>query len=80
VLIERRAPLDPANRRYLAELMALWQELAEQLPIDDADRTTWRALSDPAAPAYLPAQPDFYHCDGQYVVTGRVPGPAVAAG
>jgi ubiquinone/menaquinone biosynthesis C-methylase UbiE len=80
VLIERRAPLDPANRRYLAELMAFWRALAEQLPIDDADRTTWRALSDPTAPAYLLAQSDFYHCDGQYVVTGRVPSPAVAAG
>jgi len=79
VPIERRAPLDPANGRYVGELLALWRGFAESLPISDADRATWQALTDPTAPAYLLDQPDFYHCDGNYVVTGRVPTPEVTA-
>ncbi len=74
ILIERRAPLDAANRRYLGEMLAFHRAVAERLPLSDADRAAWRALTDPAAPTYLLDQDDFYHCDGNYVVTARVPG------
>jgi hypothetical protein len=79
VPIERRALLDPANGHYVGEMLAMWRGFAESLPISDADRATWQTLTDPSASTYLLAQPDFYHCDGNYVVTGKVPVAEVAA-
>ena len=73
VLIERRAPLDPANRRYLGEMLTFQRAVGAHLPLSDADQAAWQALLDPTMPTYLLDQPDFYHCDGNYIVTGRVP-------
>jgi len=71
-LIERWAPLTPPERAFLAESVGGFSFLGSRqdaLPVQD--RETWRALSDPAA---LLDRPDFYHCEGQVVAVGRVPG------
>lgn len=71
-LIERWAPLTPAERAFLAEAIGGFAAVGsrrEDLP--ERDRETWRALSDPTT---LLDRPDFYHSEGQVVAVGRVTG------
>ena len=72
-LVERRAPLGPLERRFLAEALALWSAAAARHGAPPADQRAWRRLADPASPDYLPDQPDLYYGEGHVVVTGRVP-------
>jgi arsenite methyltransferase len=72
-VIERAQPLDPATRRFLAEALPAWAANAERLGLPAEDITAWRALSDPASPAYLLDHPDFSYGEAHVVVIGRVP-------
>lgn len=72
-LIERWAPLAPAEYAFLAEVLAGFSASgAQQVALSDEDREIWRALGDPAA---LLDRSDFYHAEGQVVAVGRVPAP-----
>lgn len=74
VLIERRAPLEPAARRYLGEAVGVWAGAAARLGLSAADQAGWRSVADPDSSAYLLARPDLYFCEGHVVATGRAPG------
>jgi SAM-dependent methyltransferase len=69
-LIERWAPLAPAERRLWTEWLAFLATLAEERGVPDADLPTWRALRDAEASPSPVDQPDFYACEGQVVAVG----------
>jgi hypothetical protein len=70
-LIERWAPLTPAERTFIADAVGGFSHLgSRQEGLPEQDREIWRALGDPAT---LLDRPDFYHCEGQVVAVGRVP-------
>lgn len=72
VLIERWAPLQPAER-------ALWDDwlvhlahvaCAQELPLED--QVSWSRLTDPAVRGSFLDALDFYCCEGQVLAVGRV--------
>lgn len=72
-LIERWAPLAPAERRFWGEWLGYLAELAEVRGVPQADLETWRAIRDPSAPDHLLDHPELYACEGQVVAVGQVP-------
>lgn len=71
-LIERWAPLQPAQRDLWRGWLAYLAALALERGVPDADHPLWRRLRDPAAPDHLVDHPEFYACEGQVVAVGRV--------
>ena len=75
VMIERWAPLRPAERRFFADWLSYLAGLAEERGVPEADLATWRSLAAPDAPDHPLDRPDSYTCEGQIVAVGRVPRP-----
>ena len=72
-MIERWAPLRPAERRFFADWFSHLAGLAEERGVPEADLATWRSLRDPESSGSLLDRPDFYACEAQVVAVGRVP-------
>ncbi len=72
-LIERWAPLKPAEREFFGSWMAYLARIAEERRVPEEDLAAWRALRDPEAPDHLVNHPEFYACEGQVIAVGRVP-------
>lgn len=72
-LIERWAPLRPAERGFFGSWMAYLARIAEERGVPEEDLATWRTLRDPDAPGHLMDHPEFYACEGQVVAVGRAP-------
>ncbi len=73
VMIERWAPLRPAERQFFADWLSYLAGLAEERGAPEEDLATWRVLRDPDSPDHPLDRPDSYACEGQVVATGRVP-------
>lgn len=73
VMIERWAPLRPAERRFFGDWLSHLAGLAEERGVPEEDLATWRALRDPDSPDHPLDRPDSYACEGQVVAVGRVP-------
>ena len=72
-LIERWAPLRPAERQFLLEVLPYFAAVARRAGLPAADVAFWEGLADPAAPGSPLSQPDFYYREGHVVAVGRVP-------
>ena len=73
VMIERWAPLRPAERRFFGDWLAYLAGLAEALELPPEDLEQWRRLRDPHLPGNPIGRPDFYACEGQVLAAGTVP-------
>jgi SAM-dependent methyltransferase len=72
-LIERRAPLLSAERRWYGEYFASMAQIAARLALPEADLAFWTAQRDPSSPAHIINDPAFYFCEGAVVAVGQVP-------
>jgi arsenite methyltransferase len=72
-LVERNAPLGPAERQHWGDLLTTWPSIAAGYELPAADRALWARLTDPAERAHLLDDPDFYCSEGHVLVVGRVP-------
>jgi SAM-dependent methyltransferase len=75
VMIERWAPLRPAERQFFADWLSHLAGLAEERGVPAGDLATWRALSYSDSPDHPLDRPDSYMCEGQIVAAGLVPEP-----
>lgn len=76
VLVERTAPLAPADEAYLVEALLgdYWGEkLRPYLDLRDWDALA--ALADPAGPGYCLRRPDFHYLQSFTLVTGATAAP-----
>ncbi len=73
VMIERWAPLQPAERRFFGDWLSHLAGLAEERGVPEEDLAAWRSLRDPGSPDHPLDRPDAYACEGQVVAVGRVP-------
>ena len=73
-MIERWAPLRPAERRFFGDWLSELAGMAEERGVPEKDLVAWRALRDPDSPDHPLDRPDSYACEGQVVAVGRVPG------
>lgn len=73
VMIERWAPLLPAEREFIGSFYAALAEAAVALNIPELDKEFWRAQRDAASPGNVLNEPDYYYCEGNVVAVGRVP-------
>jgi len=72
-MIERWAPLLPAERQLWSEWMTFLAGLAEERGVPDEDLAAWRALKTPDSPDNVLNHPDLYTSEGQVIAVGRVP-------
>lgn len=72
-LVERSAPLQPAERQFWGDALAYFAPLALHHALPAEDRALWDRLTDPAEQERLLDDPDFYCCEGHVVAVGRVP-------
>lgn len=70
---ERSAPLPPATRRSLGDMLGFCARFAPEWNVPAADRPFWAQLTDPAALDRLLDDPDLYFCEGHIVAMGTVP-------
>ena len=73
-MIERWAPLRPAERRFFGDWLSQLAGMAEERGVPEEDLAAWRGLRDPGSPDHPLDRPDSYACEGQVVAVGRVPG------
>ena len=73
-MIERWAPLRPAERRFFGDWLSELAGMAEERGVPEEDLAAWRALRDPDSSDHPLDRPDSYACEGQVVAVGRVPG------
>lgn len=72
-LIERWAPLRPAERTTSGELLAWAAGLAADAMLPEDDRRRWRTLRDPADPDHPLNSPDYHEYGANAVAVGCVP-------
>ena len=72
-MVERWAPLRPAERQFFAEWLSQLAAMAEERGVPEGDLATWHALRDPDSSDHPLDRPDAYACEGQIVAVGRVP-------
>jgi arsenite methyltransferase len=72
-LVERNAPLGPAERQHWGDLFADWPALTSGYDLPAADRALWARLSDPAERERLLDDPDFSCSEGHVLAVGVVP-------
>ncbi len=70
---ERGAPLPPATRRSLGDLLGYCARSAREWNVPAADRPFWEELTDRVALDRLLDDPDLYFCEGHIVAVGTVP-------
>jgi ubiquinone/menaquinone biosynthesis C-methylase UbiE len=71
--VERYAPLNTAERPFLASILSWFASEAQTLPVPETDKARWRTLADETSPDYLLDQSDYCYCEGSVVTVGRVP-------
>lgn len=71
-LVERSAPLRPAERQFWGDLLAYFAPLASRHALSAEDRALWDRLTDPAERERLLDDPAFYCCEGHVVAVGTV--------
>lgn len=67
--VERQAPLRPAEKALVAELVAWLAEEAETFDLPAGDLAQWRAFSTPAGPDFILNSPDLYWREANVIVT-----------
>jgi SAM-dependent methyltransferase len=72
-LVELWAPLQPVQRQYVGQWLAMLGALAEQGGVPDGDRAFWARQRDPDAPGALASAPELFWCEGHILAVGRVP-------
>ena len=72
-LVERNAPLGPAERQHWGDLLAAWPSIASGYDLPAADRALWARLTDPAERERLLDDPDFSCSEGHVLAVGIVP-------
>jgi SAM-dependent methyltransferase len=70
-LTEFWAPLTDAQRDWAAIALDFFSSY-DRIGLTDRDIAAWRVICDPESPGYLPAQPDFYWCEGSTLTVGAV--------
>jgi hypothetical protein len=73
MIVERYAPLNAAERPFVASILSWFASEAQTLPVSEKDKARWRALADETSPDYLLDQSDCCYCEGSVVTVGRVP-------
>ncbi|MEZ4571019.1 MAG: class I SAM-dependent methyltransferase [Thermomicrobiales bacterium] len=73
VLVERRAPLNRAERQLYAEFLAYLGQAAPELSLPDEYQQFWSRQVDPDSPDAVINHPELYFVEGQALATGRVP-------
>jgi SAM-dependent methyltransferase len=74
-LVERSAPLPPAERQFLGDLLGFCARSAPEwnANVPAEDRLFWDQLTDPAAVDRLLDDPDLNYCEGHIMAIGTVP-------
>lgn len=70
---ERSAPLPPATRQFLGDMLGYLARSAPEWNVPAEDRPFWEQLTDPAALDRLLDDPDLYYCEGHIMAIGTVP-------
>jgi ubiquinone/menaquinone biosynthesis C-methylase UbiE len=72
-LIERWAPLRPAQQRLWCDWLGHLATAARDRDLPATDRDTWRSLEDPDRRLAFIQASEFYACEGQIVAMGEAP-------
>jgi arsenite methyltransferase len=73
VPVERWAPLGPADRAFLTQVLAGTTTIYEHLGLPESDIAYYRTQTDPDAPGHALNDPEFHYCETHVVAIGRVP-------
>jgi len=76
-VIERTAPLSPADRAYFTGWFRDYWDHRVQAFLSEADWRVVQALTDPTSPAFAPDRADFHALQTYTLVSGRAPGVVV---
>lgn len=71
VLVERRAPLTPAESQMYLQWLRFMAGIASERGVSAQDCAAWRAAAGLQGTAVTEA-PDFYACEGQVLASGRM--------